>query len=693
MVSTQSYAAKYEASIEALKSQNVQDRISGSKFIKNAVIGNKNRKQLFMQMGLIQILVQMIMNPSESEEVRLQAVIIIGSLTYGSDEIIAALVQNGVIVPLLECLIQSSPGSEKLVEAAVKALRALFQHSVVPREDVFQDRYLRALTNLLQLIDGPQHNLATVSASVIARCAETVPQQNRVVRFNALPWLLKALQSAHPKAQESALDAISSLARSNAEVCKSIILMSIEQTPHFSNAFQLLMHFIHDKRPQMRLIACTTIVNLYKANAIPSHQEEVKINVLPALVKLLDEDKDAVIRERAPLILGLLVSDSESMQTSCTHNDAIKKLSQLLIANVKLRSDLEAESPDSDELKQADRIMENVLLCLASVSSKVEECRNQIISQKVLPHIVKALEHPSVAMRSAACQCARSLSRSLKTLRTNLVDANIAMPLFKLLSDENLQVKTTASATLCNIVLDFSPMKKVVLENGGVEKIVALIQSMDNDLRTNAVWALKNLLFQADADIKKTVMKHLTFGALEQLINDPEVIIQEQAINLLRNLVCGKEADIAEVFAGFGEQNLISLIEKKLHSESSGVIAQTLYVIVNISTGNESHKTAIVRNENILREIIRCTGHQDADIREATVWCIINLTWPDDVGTSGRVARLRQLGFEDRLRIMTSDSNDRVKDRVNTALPHFAAISGSGRPAAVGGSQSGNTTE
>ncbi|KAI3641738.1 hypothetical protein MIR68_000228 [Amoeboaphelidium protococcarum] len=693
MVSTQSYAAKYEASIEALKSQNVQDRISASKFIKNAVIGNKSRKQLFMQMGLIQILVQMIMNPSESEEVRLQAVIIIGSLTYGSDEIIAALVQNGIIVPLLECLIHSSSGSEKLVEAAVKALRALFQHSIVPREDVFQDRYLRALTNLLQLIDGPQHNLATVSASVIARCAETVPQQNRVVRFNALPWLLKALQSAHPKAQESALDAISSLARSNAEVCKSIILMSIEQTPHFSNAFQLLMHFIHDKRPQMRLIACTTIVNLYKANAIPSHQEDVKINVLPALVKLLDEDKDAVIRERAPLILGLLVSDSESMQTSCTHNDAIKKLSQLLIANVKLRSDLEAESPDSDELKQADRIMENVLLCLASVSSKVEECRNQIISQKVLPHIVKALEHPSVAMRSAACQCARSLSRSLKTLRTNLVDANIAMPLFKLLSDENLQVKTTASATLCNIVLDFSPMKKVVLENGGVEKIVALIQSMDNDLRTNAVWALKNLLFQADADIKKTVMKHLTFGALEQLINDPEVIIQEQAINLLRNLVCGKEADIAEVFAGFGEQNLISLIEKKLHSESSGVIAQTLYVIVNISTGNESHKTAIVRNENILREIIRCTGHQDADIREATVWCIINLTWPDDVGTSGRVARLRQLGFEDRLRIMTSDSNDRVKDRVNTALPHFAAISGSGRPAAVGGSQSGNTTE
>ena len=76
------------------------------------------------------------------------------------------------------------------------------------------------------------------------------------------------------------------------------------------------------------------------------------------------------------------------------------------------------------------------------------------------------------------------------------------------------------------------------MENGGLEKLIILVKSMDLNLRLNAAWALKNLLFQADSDIKNEVIKKLTFPALEALIDDAEPQVQEQAINLLRNVAC-----------------------------------------------------------------------------------------------------------------------------------------------------------
>lgn len=74
---------------------------------------------------------------------------------------------------------------------------------------------------------------------------------------------------------------------------------------------------------------------------------------------------------------------------------------------------------------------QNSLIALAAVCLLREECRTQAINSKILPYAVGAMSSHNSAIRLAACQCIKSLSRSVRHLRTHLVDAGVISPLLK----------------------------------------------------------------------------------------------------------------------------------------------------------------------------------------------------------------------------------------------------------------------
>ena len=75
---------------------------------------------------------------------------------------------------------------------------------------------------------------------------------------------------------------------------------------------------------------------------------------------------------------------------------------------------------------------------------------------------VTVSENPKEVML-AACGLARGLSRSVSTLRTALMDAGLSTPLFQILRHQDLDIQVGAWAVICNLVLEFSPMRNVSL--------------------------------------------------------------------------------------------------------------------------------------------------------------------------------------------------------------------------------------
>ncbi len=241
--------------------------------------------------------------------------------------------------------------------------------------------------------------------------------------------------------------------------------------------------------------------------------------------KAKDDDPTALTRgghERLrvlaeiPGLLACLITDSEPLQKAAFESDAARTLCKLLKSTYDAPLPRAAPRPWSpggnDEENTEDapqecqlgddekvlglasrvKIRGTTLLAIGALATFKEDYRKAIIDQDAVPYIVESLQpSPSNPKRprekkaelllnenindapfseygnnpplviSNACYAIRMLSRSVNILRTALVDNIVSIPIFRLLRHADLEVQNAATATVCNLVTNFSPMRDV----------------------------------------------------------------------------------------------------------------------------------------------------------------------------------------------------------------------------------------
>lgn len=199
---------------------------------------------------------------------------------------------------------------------------------------------------------------------------------------------------------------------------------------------------------------------MYRLRAIKTYINEVHY-VLGFLVSLVDSVDEFSLRAvhllgtfisctgLIHLLIAFLINDDETLQNMMIQMNGLNLLLKML-----------AKSKEMDSVFYSKRL-ESVFLVTLELSSTNEEVRKTIVDSKLLQLIIEALSTEDSALKIAACRCVRNLSRSVKNLRTSLFDAGISKPLIRLLLDASTDVQITACATLCNMVLEFTPLKKV----------------------------------------------------------------------------------------------------------------------------------------------------------------------------------------------------------------------------------------
>jgi armadillo repeat-containing protein 8 len=351
-----------------------------------------------------------------------------------------------------------------------------------------------------------------------------------------------------------------------------------------SPAVAWLLYLVREETRITRLMAAKLLVSLFRQGLVRKSRTTMFCMLLvPLLVRMLDKDYEfaessdsidmdvipaqLLLREEAPGLLAMLVMDSRSLQKAAVDSDAIKKLAQLLkesfdpipaaqrrahwypeksIRFSRGRSDKALGEPGPSPMsRHVMRHREGVLKALASLAPFDDDYRKLMCDLGVVPYIIDSLKpyasdplltdnspigpnfttgNPAVTLL-AACAAAQALTRSVSVLRTSLIDAGIAPPLFHLLHNVDSEVQIGATKVVCNLALDFSPMKEAIVSHGIIKTLCQHAHSANPMLRLDSIWALKHLVYNSSNDLKFNIIQELKPMWIKHLMaTDPEDI-------------------------------------------------------------------------------------------------------------------------------------------------------------------------
>ncbi|KAL4786743.1 armadillo-type protein [Aspergillus varians] len=351
-----------------------------------------------------------------------------------------------------------------------------------------------------------------------------------------------------------------------------------------------LLYLVRAENGMTRLMAARFMTVLCRLGLTKKYRVSMLCYLLiPILLRMLDKDHDASddgvqygglvpstkrIKEEAPGVLAALVVDDQELQKHAVEGDAIKRLSQLLKEtynpiNEPSRSMWHAEGQETSQSPVTEpaeyrlgppgysplhchimRYRENILKAVAALLPFKDEYRKAVCENGVVPYIIDSLKPLPSALPAepsntgniaadgnptptllAACGAVRMLTRSVSVLRTSLIDAGVSTPLFVLVRHPDIEVQIAATSVICNLALDFSPMKEAIISAEVLPILCEHAHSPNTKLRIESLWALKHVSYNSKNDVKIKIIEGLGPEWIKQVVTqDPTSFLSKRGL-------------------------------------------------------------------------------------------------------------------------------------------------------------------
>ncbi|KAM5532328.1 hypothetical protein V8D89_014007 [Ganoderma adspersum] len=652
--------------------------VASLKVVKNSVIGNRTAKGAYgRDEAFVSKLVDALNDPpvpvgDSATAIRVEASHIIASLSYGSPDALQTLLRLNTPQALLYA-ISTFPTSESaaLKAALARALRAvaaaiadvvgpsqwglatsvsdlraeakaaldyLFQPEAL---DVYipllMDQSTQVSAAVAQLLtsavrDASHRNRVSEWSPIVERTVETKGKRGWEKRDPTKSpsrlggWIARTLSTLlhrkDVKLQEAALSALASLAKDN----ETLAIRLAKGPPGQEPVLSAVLSLCKSRNTDLQLAASLCATNILRASPAPNPSDQAAaITIMHVLNCIISSDTASnQTRTKACFILYHLVADHKSFCQLAFDRNSLSHVGQLVNAITHVEKTTEEEE---DEPESVSRLREAALTAVAAISLFDTDIRTAVTDElRLIPAIQTSLSHQYVGVRYAACQCARALSRAVSAVRTNIVDTGLGMSVFQLFmkEGEDRRVMHAASTVICNIVTDFSPLRSTMIDQGAITRLVQLLNTGDVELKLNALWAFKNLLYKATPDLKRQVMSSIGWSEMNNLLVDPDTRIKEQALHIIRHVADGVD-EVELVFSEIGGSDaMLGSLAVAMESDDDEVVLQAVFVLANVAN-SPAHQRSILSHPRILHRLRECLADAKVEIRRPAVSCVLEL--------------------------------------------------------------------
>jgi HEAT repeat protein len=245
----------------------------------------------------------------------------------------------------------------------------------------------------------------------------------------------------------------------------------------------------------------------------------------------------------------------------------------------------------------------------------------EVIQAGVVPRFVEYLKEVNRPELQFEAAWVLTNIASGSAIQTRCVVEHGALPIFvQLLQSPNDDVREQAVWALGNIAGDSPNFRDLVLQSGGLNPIMVVLRDSEkSSMMRNATWSLSNLCRGKPPPPFEWVSPALS--TLANLVYSSDVEVLTDACWALSYLSDGANDRItAVIHAGVCRR----LVELLLHT-SPLVQTPALRAVGNIATGDD-HQTQVVLLSGALPALLKLLTHAKKSIRKEACWTISNIT-------------------------------------------------------------------